>query len=176
MINYFELYHLPVSFHPDQDIIKKKYYELSRQFHPDRFGQAGTAAMEEALQMSSINNEAYKTLRDPDATIKYLLTLNGVLEDDEKYNLPPNFLMEMMELNEAVSEYELEPENEEMKQTAIKSLNDLMDLWQEEVNPLIERFDNGDNSRELLGEIKDYYFRKKYLLRIQERIGKFAAL
>jgi hypothetical protein len=35
---------------------------------------------------------------------------------------------------------------------------------------LTERFDNGDQSRELLLAIKDCYFRKKYLLRIEARM------
>jgi molecular chaperone HscB len=176
MTNYFELYGLPVSFRPDQEAVKKKFYELSRLYHPDRFQQSGADELNEALRMSSMNNEAYKTLRSEDATMSYVLKIQDVLEDEEKYNLPPNFLMEMMELNEAVSEYELEADNEELKQTAITTFNDLMDLWQKEVAPLLEKFEAGDHSKALLSEIKDYYFRKKYLLRIQERIAKFATL
>jgi molecular chaperone HscB len=171
MINYFELYQLPVTFVPDQELVKSKYYDLSRQFHPDRFTQGGQEAMDEALKMSSLNNEAYNTLKDPDRTMKYVLKYQGVLEEEEKYDLPPNFLMEMMELNEAVSEYELEPENEDMKNLAVKTLNDLLDLWQEDVNNLVKRYEEGEKSAELLKEIKDYYFRKKYLLRIKERIS-----
>src|SRR6185437_7614922 len=68
MTNYFELYNIPVSFHPDQVVVKNKYYELSRQYHPDRFAQAGGTGMVDALHMASINNTAYKTLRDSDAT------------------------------------------------------------------------------------------------------------
>jgi molecular chaperone HscB len=176
MTNYFELYGLPVSFHPDQEAVKKKFYELSRLYHPDRFAQGEPGEITKALSMSALTNEAYKTFKSEDATMKYVLKLHEVLEDEEKYNLPPNFLMEMMELNEAVSEYELEPDNEELKQTAVTTFNDLMDLWRQEITPLLNKFEAGDHSKGLLSEIKDYYFRKKYLLRIQERIAKFAPL
>ena len=93
MVNYFELYGLQVSFSPDKALAKKKFYELSRQFHPDRFTQGGSEAMDEALRMSAMINQAYKIFMDEDATMNYVLKYHGVLEDEEKYNLPPNFLI-----------------------------------------------------------------------------------
>jgi molecular chaperone HscB len=175
MVNYFELYGLPVSFHPDQAVVKNKYYELSRLHHPDRFAQAGGTGMTDALNMSSINNAAYKTLRDPDRTMAYILKLNGMLEDEEKYALPSEFLMEMMDINEAVSEYEMDPANEDAKNMSVNSLNEQLELWDDAMRLLIGRFDKGEKNNELLLEIKDQYFRKKYLLRIKERIDRFAA-
>ena len=175
MTNYFELYGLPVSFYPDNATVKKMFYELSRQNHPDRFANANKASQSDSLQMAALNNEAYKTLTNEYATMAYILKMNNLLEDEEKYSLPPDFLMEMMELNEAISEYELEPTNQDMKEEAIKSLQVQVDYWQKEIQPLVDRFETGERDKTLLLEIKDYYFRKKYLLRIQERIATFAA-
>ena len=175
MVNYFELYGLPVSFHPDIETIKKKFYELSRRFHPDRYAQAGAEAIDEALKMSAMINEGYKILKNEDGTMNYVLKMHNMIEDEEKYSLPAAFLMEMMELNEAVSDYESEP-SKRNKELAIGN-------WQEQKNEiksvlenLTDQYDHGDHSHALLLQIKDYYFRKKYLLRIQERIAKFAAL
>ena len=39
-MNYFEFYQLPLSCHPDQDLVKKNYYANSKKYHPDRFMQA----------------------------------------------------------------------------------------------------------------------------------------
>ncbi len=175
MNNYFELYQIPLSFHPDVAKIKTKFYELSRLYHPDRFTQAAEEERAESLRMAALNNDAYKTLNKPDATMSYILKLHGLLEDEEKYNLPAAFLMEMMDLNELLSEYEADPGNESTRTQVTDTLKDLLGQWEQEVLKLTDKFDTGEQSRDLLLQIKDYYFRKKYLLRIQERIDKFAA-
>ena len=174
MTNYFGLYELPVSFHPDAAAIKTKFYELSRLHHPDRFAQAAAGDHAEALRMAAMNNDAYKTLKSPDATMAYILKLHGLLEEEEKYNLPPAFLMEMMDLNEAISDYEDNPGTAARAQ-AEANMAEQMDTWETATGTLTRRFDAGDHSEALLLQIKDMYFRKKYLLRIQERINRFAA-
>ena len=174
MPNYFELYHMPITFRPDQVEIKSKYYELSRLYHPDRFAQAGGHELAEALRMSAMNNAAYKTLRNDDATMAYILKINNLLEDEEKYSLPPAFLMEVMDINEAVSEYEENPGNDDARQMAVNSLNEQLELWDDATGLLVQRFEKGEKDSALLLQIKDQYFRKKYLLRIKERIDRFA--
>lgn len=175
MINYFELYDLPVSFHPAPAQVKAKFYELSKTYHPDRFVQADEPTRAESLRMAALNNEAYKVLTDRDKTIAYILKINGLLEDEEKYSLPPGFLMEMMDLNEIISDYEMEPDNESLNQQATKTLQAQLKQWSEEVDQLTTRAEKAKMDKAILLQIKDYYFRKKYLLRIQERIDKFAA-
>lgn len=174
-MNYFELYDIPQSFQPDPVVVKTKFYELSRKYHPDRFTMASDTERAEVLRMAALNNDAYKVLSNPDATMAYILTLNSLLEEEEKYNLPPDFLMEMMELNEAISEWEMEQNDETAKKEALSMMQSELDGWNEEVAPLIAQFNAGNTSKELLLQIKDYYFRKKYLLRIQGRINTFAA-
>jgi molecular chaperone HscB len=175
MTDYFEIYQLPVSFHPVPVLVKAKYYELSRAWHPDRFVQASEQQQAEALRMAALNNDAYKTLSNPDRLMAYILKLNNLLEDEEKYNLPPAFLMEMMDLNETVSEYETEVQSGKPVTGAEQGVADYLNDWQSEISPLIQQYDNGDRTQQLLLQIKDYYFRKKYLLRVKERIDKFAA-
>ncbi|MES2702793.1 MAG: iron-sulfur cluster co-chaperone HscB C-terminal domain-containing protein [Bacteroidota bacterium] len=173
-MNYFELYGLPVSFHPDPAAVKNKYYELSRKHHPDRFAQAGGNELADALRMAAANNDAYKTLRSADATMAYILKLHGLLEDEEKYSLPPAFLMEMMDLNEAVSDYEMEPANEQARQLALGATKEQLQAWAANATALTTSYNNSAPDNALLIQVKDMYFRKKYLLRIQERIDKFA--
>ena len=174
MSNYFQLYHLPVSFHPDQAQVKASYYELSRQYHPDRFAQQGGEELANALRMAAMNNDAFKTLKNADATMAYVLKMHGMLDDEEKYTLPPAFLMEMMDINEAIGDYEAG--SQDALQMATNTLNEQLELWDDATKLLISRFEAGNHDKNnILVQIKDQYFRKKYLLRIKERIDSFAA-
>jgi molecular chaperone HscB len=175
MVNYFELYQLPLSFRPDKDAVKKKFYELSRLYHPDRFAQAADAERAEALRMAALNNDAYKTFNSTDATMAYILKLYNMLEDEEKYSLPPDFLMEMMDLNEAVSDYEMQPGDKQMQEQVQNMIAAQFADWDTSIKPLTEDFGHDLAKTETLVKIKDFYFRKKYLLRIQQRINTFAA-
>jgi molecular chaperone HscB len=175
MTNYFELYHIPETFRPNQAEVKSKFYELSRLYHPDRFAQTGGHELTNAMKVSAMNNEAYKTLRSTDATMAYILKLHNLLEDEEKYALPNTFLMEMMDINEALSDFEMDPTNTDAGQMAVNCLNEQLELWDDATKILVDSFEKGDKSNELLLKIKDQYFRKKYLLRIKERIDRFAA-
>ena len=48
----------------------------------------------------TFNNEAYRILNDDRERIKYLVSI--VLKDSSKKQVPPDFLMEMMDVNEQV--------------------------------------------------------------------------
>jgi molecular chaperone HscB len=99
-MNYFELYNLTVSLSPDKAEVKKKFYELSRKYHPDFFTNENASDQSEALEKSAMVNKAYKVFNNPDETIKYVLQQKNLLVEEEKYALPPAFLMEMMDINE----------------------------------------------------------------------------
>lgn len=175
MDNYFDLYELPESFGPDQAKVRQRFYELSRRFHPDRFSRADETAQAEALQLSAQNNEAYKVLSHPDLLMAYILKLKGQLEEDEKYSLPPAFLMEMMDLNELVTDYEAAPDDVHLQQQAGQALEAQLQDWTTGIAPVLERISTEGMLPDLLAVVKDFYFRKKYLLRIKERLITFAA-
>ena len=103
-MNYFEWFDLPVSFATDTTALKKKYFELSKKYHPDFFSNATVVEKERVLELSTFNTNAFNVLSNFDKRLKYVLQLKNIITDEEKFNLPPDFLVEMMELNEQISE------------------------------------------------------------------------
>jgi molecular chaperone HscB len=49
----------------DDALLTRRFHELSRRFHPDRFGTFDAATQTIALQNAALVNDAYRTLRDP---------------------------------------------------------------------------------------------------------------
>ena len=94
-MNYFELYDLPLSFQIDNASVKKKFYELSKRYHPDFYVNESDEKQAEILELSTLNNKAYQILSDPLKRIEYVLSLNNMLADGDKYVLPQDFLMDM---------------------------------------------------------------------------------
>jgi len=161
-MNYFELFGIPVSLQPDKAVLANKYFELQKQHHPDFYTQAGEAEQIAALEKSSLVNKALKVLQQPDQTIQYVLYLKGLLTENEKYQLPPGFLMDMMELNEKLTDEDPETFKQEVEVLE-------MDLY-DEVKEMIETYNDATITTGHLLKIKEYYFKIKYLQRILDRI------
>jgi molecular chaperone HscB len=174
-MNYFEFYDIPLTFQPDQVLVKKKFYSLSKSFHPDFFVNESEEKQAEILQLSTLNNKAFQTLSQPDKLLAYILSLKGELVEGEKYGLPQTFLMEMMEVNEALMELEFDADEEQLK-ILTQTVADLENDLNTELEVLTTGFElqNEEVQQQLLPQIKDIWYRKKYMLRIRESINKFA--
>jgi molecular chaperone HscB len=157
-MNYFELFELPVSLQIDKTKLAQKYFELQKKYHPDFFVNGTEHDQEQALEISSQLNKALKIFKHQNQTIKYVLQLKELLEEEEKYQLPPAFLMEMMELNE------------ELNEDSAKQIQELQTSLYTEVQPIIENYNDSTVTTAALLKLKEYYFKQKYLQRILDRL------
>ena len=169
-MNYFELYDLPVGFSVDQQELKKKFYALSRQYHPDFFAQADAAQQAEVLQKSSMVNKAYKVFSSKDTTLQYVLEMKGLVEPEEKFQLNPMFLGEVMDINEQLMELEMDPEPIELAKVEA-STNELLKTIYHDVEGTLAGYQEGITPEKALLPVKDYYYQKKYLQRILDKIA-----
>lgn len=103
--NYFQLFGLEPGFDIDEPRLAARYRELQAVCHPDRHAVAEEGQRLQAVQAAAFVNEAFTTLRQPLSRARYLLELAGVaLDDEQDTQMDPAFLMEQMELREALAE------------------------------------------------------------------------
>lgn len=168
-MNYFEIFGLPVHLKVDKSELPKKFFELSRKFHPDFYSNSTPSEQQRALEITADLNKAFKTFQNPDDTIKYVLQLKGLLEEEEKYQLPPDFLMEVLEINEQLMDAEDDPNLKSNLKSAILNLQS--EIYAP-VKEIIEHYQDGITTEEDLLQVKEYYYKKKYLNRIGRELAE----
>ena len=101
----FELFNLPLNFAQDRATIDARWKDLQRQAHPDKFAAQGAAAQRIAMQWSVRINEAYQRLKDPVQRAAYLCELHQApINAENNTAMPAAFLMQQMELREALDD------------------------------------------------------------------------
>jgi molecular chaperone HscB len=172
-MNYFDFFKIPVAFNLDASLLKQRFYENSKRYHPDFYTLESDEKQAAILDLSTLNNQAYRTLADFDKRMEYILNIKNALAEEGKNDLPQDFLMEMMELNEQLMELEFD-----FDQAAYHAMLQQLEQHEhsiyQEVAHLIEHYNDEKATPEELSAIKDFYLKKKYLLRIRENISKFA--
>ncbi|MFD2146773.1 Fe-S protein assembly co-chaperone HscB [Mucilaginibacter antarcticus] len=168
MINYFDFYAIPQSFNPDGALLKKKFYELSKQYHPDFYANESEEKQQEILELSTLNNKAYQTLSVPQKRLEYILRLHDLVADGAKPQLPADFLMEMMDINERIMEVDSAGDLAHITAEVLAVEGDI----NEELNGLTSDYEQLDDTAKesRLNDVANIYYRQKYLLRIKESL------
>lgn len=167
-MNIFELFSLPVSLKVNQAEVLKTYYALCRQYHPDQFTLSGENEQAQAEQMTAQVNQAKQILDDPHKRLEYLLHEANQLPNDEKYALSPLFLAEMMDINEALMDLDVEedkPKKDQIHQAVLQQ--------QEALLKTVRHYFEADvfsPSADDYASLKDYYYKRKYLQRILDKL------
>ena len=172
-MNYFEFYDLPIAFQLDEAALKQTFYANSKRYHPDFFTMENEERQNEILELSTLNTQAYKTLSSFDSRMKYVLELKDVFEEEGKNSLPQDFLMDMMDINEAIMELEFDFDETAYQKVLIDTQNIENQLF-EDIKPIIENYQDGLTPQSDLEKVKNFYLKKRYLLRILENVSKFA--
>ena len=169
-MDYFELFEIPVQLKIDASLLTSKFLELSRKYHPDYFINESAGDQAVALEKSAMLNQAYRTLRNQDDTIRYVLMQKGLMEEEEKYELPPDFLMEVLEINELL----MDADDPATKASVDSSLKRLQKEIYEPVKDIVEGYKENSVAEKELLQVKEYYYKKKYLDRIHRQLAGMA--
>ena len=176
MTDYYELLGIPRSLKLSLDELQKRYYELSRQLHPDRFMQKPAAEQQRALDMSSALNDAYRTLKDPVKRAQYLLSQEGFdIGEQRPKDVPPELLEEVFELNMALEEMRSGDDSARPQlETAEKTFTGMLADVEHQLEALFDRYDQS-RSRDVLTEIRGVLNRRKYILNLVGEVQKTLA-
>ncbi len=167
--NFFRFFGLDQKLIIDLPDLQKRFYELSRQWHPDRFSRKSAEEQAQSLEATAILNNGYRTLRDPVKRAEYLLTEEGFpIGEQRSKDVPPELLEEVFELNMALEELRdgddsARPQLEAAKENFV-GLRTKVD---HEMEVLFSKYDaseaQSETAKQALHEIRGALNRRRYI-------------
>jgi molecular chaperone HscB len=99
--NFFDLFGIEKSYTLDRQLLRDRFRDLQKKFHPDNYASASEQERRISAQYAALINEAFTTLNDPMQRGRYMLSLQGISTDEEHdTRMDPEFLMQQIELRE----------------------------------------------------------------------------
>uniref|UniRef100_A0A0K0FFU9 J domain-containing protein n=1 Tax=Strongyloides venezuelensis TaxID=75913 RepID=A0A0K0FFU9_STRVS len=146
------------SFNIPENELKTNLRQLQSKVHPDKFGSKSEEEKIFSDKHSALLNDAFKTIQDPILRAEYLLADSATKEDDMTTN--NELLMEMMRLNEEISEIEDD-----------KMLHNKKDLIEKERNSIIDELEKAFEKNNV-NEAKILVLRLKFITSARNHILK----
>ena len=121
--DYFALFQLEPVFKIDDAALKRAYYALLDQFHPDRFAGKPQVEQRLAAQFCADVNSGFRTLSDEVYRAEYLLSRQQVdLQAAEREGVGSEFLMTQISLRERLASSESDQAEE--REQLLQEIND----------------------------------------------------
>ncbi|XP_055462425.1 iron-sulfur cluster co-chaperone protein HscB isoform X1 [Psammomys obesus] len=157
--DYFSLMNCNRSFRVDTTKLQHRYQQLQRLVHPDFFSQKSQTEKHFSEKHSTLVNDAYKTLQAPLSRGLYLLKLQGIeIPEGTNYGTDSQFLMEIMEINEKLSDTQSEAGMEKIESTVRAKQKEFTDN-------LNRAFEQGDFEK-----AKEILMKMRYFSNLEEKI------
>jgi molecular chaperone HscB len=176
--DFFEVLGLPRKMRLDPKDLEKRFHDLSRRFHPDFYQKRGEAEREISLTNAAMVNNAYRTLRNPEARAEYLVRRIEGGNGEIPLQPPADLFEEILELQETLEEFKdfsgEDAERERLREKLVSARSGLNERSQKLFERLEKAFDAWDGSaredrdarERLLKEMKEVLSHRAYLARI----------
>jgi len=175
--DYYEFFGLPRTLAVDPTELQRRFYTLSRQFHPDHFTLHSDQERRYSLEASSILNDAYRILRDPILRAEYVLKQAGFdIGEQRSKDVPPELLEEVFDLNMALDE--LRTGDESVLPQLDESRHKFLDMQRAIDAELEEQFLRHDAASEgeprsaVLAGIRAILNRRRYISNLVNEVDK----
>lgn len=103
-LTYFDLLQQDPSFELEPKLLGIVFRDTQKLLHPDMFSSKSKKEQQLAEEQSSLLNKAYQTLLKPLSRAIYMLKLQNVTIDEKDTISDPEFLMDIMNINEQIDE------------------------------------------------------------------------
>lgn len=153
-MNPFEVFNIELQLNPDLKDLRKKYILLQQNSHIDHGGDE---------QDSEEINQAYEILKDREKRVSFII--NNILQVNLKeHPLSPEFLMDMMEINDLISDSNTKQQAVEILSGLDSNLNLEFQAIDKELK--VKGFEGG----EYIMKIADWFQRYKYFIRLRKNL------
>lgn len=170
--DHFTLFGLPRAQSLDLESLENSFRAIQAQVHPDKHAHAGDADRRLAMQWATRVNEAFQTLKSPGKRARYLLSLLGHDPQIESNTaMPTEFLMNQMELREAVIEARAAANEEALDAVRLRLLNEIKVEYQR----LAELIDVAKDFAAAANLVRQLMFQEKLLNEIDDALEAVTA-
>lgn len=144
MKDLFAVFDFERRFNIDSKSIEKKYFQLSRETHPDFHLNKNEFDKSGILAKSSLINQAYVCLKEPFLRAKHILELEWPdIPDSELKKISQSFLFEVMDIQDTISDYHDSNKNEKInKMEKLKQLESNLKIRSNELLNNLYELDN----------------------------------
>lgn len=146
----------------DLGTLRKRYIEIQRSGHPDLGNDP---------EVSEWANQAYSLLKHDEYRLAEILKFYGTWPPDTKL-IGMDFLMEAMEISEAIGE--LQKESDAEKSGITNTLNQMkieLDVQLDSLNAKADANTTWFEDSALLEQISIWYQRRRYLTRLEKNLN-----
>jgi molecular chaperone HscB len=166
--NYFDVFGLPVDrLVIDMPQLEKRFLELSRKYHPDRFASKTPLENQIAHEYSSAVNNAYRTLKEPVSRAKYVVERQLGSIEEKSAHVPPEMAEFFFEIHDVLDT--IRESNGNAPESALKEVQkaeqDLREKVQQLESDLQQQFVSYDAAPEKknLEKIKEILSERSYI-------------
>ena len=139
--------------------LQARFEHLRTQFHPDRFSQGSALERRLAVQRAADINAAHALLADPLKRAQHFYALRGLSMDEAQTMQDAEFLMQQMELREA-----LDNAHDQAARAALRQ--QVEQLWQQNWQSLLPS-EHAEDAASLLRSLQRLQFLQRFLQQME---------
>ena len=167
--DYFRFLGLNQQYKIDLSALYQAYLAIQKEVHPDRHARGSDSEQRLAMQMATLANTAFQTLKNPVQRGLYLCQLHGVdAKLETNTAMPATFLMKQMEWRENLDDQaeDLPALDELMKEVDISK--------QETLAEIAQAIDGAKNYQRAAELLRGLLFIDKFAIELDDAIAALA--